>query len=57
MKEPGSYPAIPVHEYREGPIEEIAVHYIRINKIVENKQPRKRVQEDNVRTAEFNFFA
>ena len=54
-KEPGSYPAIKVHEYRDGPIEEIAVHYVRINKIVENKQPRIRTQEDNVRTAELDF--
>ena len=55
MKEPGSYPAIPVPEYREGPIEEIAVHYVRINKIVEKKQPRNKIQEDNVRTAELDF--
>ena len=51
MKEPGSYPAIPVHEYREGPIEEIAVHQVRINKIEEKKQPRNEVQDDNSRSA------
>ena len=55
MKEPGSYPAIPAHEYRDGHIEEIAVHYARINKIVDSKQPRNRTQEDNVRTAELDF--
>ena len=35
--EPGAYPALPVQEYREGPIEEIAVHYVRINCIIEKK--------------------
>ena len=42
MRELESYSAISVHKYSEGPIEEIAVHYVRINKIVENKQPRKK---------------
>ena len=30
-QEPGAYPAIPVQEFRDGPIEEIAVRYVRIN--------------------------
>ena len=38
--EPGAYPAIPVQEYRDGLIEEIAVHYVRINRIVEQKAKR-----------------
>ena len=53
--EPGTYPAIPVQEYRDGPIEEIAVHYVRINRVVEEKQKRNRQQEDNVRSAELDF--
>ena len=53
-EEPGSYPAIPVQEYRDGPIEEIAVHYVRIIKIIETKAPRNRRQEDN-RSAELDF--
>ena len=36
--EPGTYPAVPVQQYRDGPIEEIAVHYVRINRVVEEKQ-------------------
>ena len=40
--EPGAYPAIPVQEYRDVPIEEIAVHYVRINRIVETKANRKK---------------
>ena len=32
--EPGAYPAIPVQEYRDGPMKEIACHYVRINRIV-----------------------
>ena len=54
-EEPGSYPAIPVQDYREGPIEEIAVHYVRINKVIETKAPRNRQQEDNIRAAELDF--
>ena len=50
--EPGAYPAIPVQEYRDGPIEEIAVHYVRINR-VETKAKRNK-QQDNVRSAELN---
>ena len=51
----GAYPAIPVQEYRDGPIEEIAVHYVRINCIVEQKAKRNRQQEENIRTAELDF--
>ena len=56
-EEPGSYPAIPVQDYREGPIEEIAVHYVhvRIIKVIETKAPRNRQQEDNIRAAELDF--
>ena len=53
--EPGAYPAIPVQEYRDGPIKEIAVHYVRINRIVEQKAKRNRQQEDNIRSAELDF--
>ena len=35
--EPGTYPAIPLQEYRDGPIEEIAVENVRINRVVEEK--------------------
>ena len=35
-----AYPAIPVQQYRDGPIEEIAVHYVRLNRIVEEKGKR-----------------
>ena len=54
-EEPGNYPAIPVQEYRDGPIEEIAVHYVRINKVIETKAQRNRLQEDNIRSAELDF--
>ena len=54
-EESGSYPAIPVLEYRDGPIEEITVHYVRINKVIETKAPRNRQQEDNIRSAELDF--
>ena len=54
-EEPGSYPAIPVQDYRDGPIEETAVHYVRINKVIETKTPRNRQQEDNIRAAELDF--
>ena len=53
--EPGAYTAIPVQEYRDGPIEEIAVHYVRINRIVEEKAKRNKQQEDNVKSAELDF--
>ena len=54
-EEPGTYPAIPVQEYRDDPIEEIAVHYVRISKVIETKAPRNRLQEDNIRSAELDF--
>ena len=54
-EEPGTYPAIPVQEYRDGPIEVIAVHYVRINKVIETKAPRNRLQEDYIRSAELDF--
>ena len=52
-KEPVSYPAIPVQDYRDGPIEEIAVRYVRKN--IEERAPRNRQQEDNIRAAELDF--
>ena len=54
-REPEAYPAIPVQEYIDGPIEEIAVHYVRINRIVEKKTKRNRQQEYNIRSAELDF--
>ena len=54
-EEPEIYPAIPVQDYCDGPIKEIAVHYVRINKVVEPKAPRNRLQEDNFRSAELDF--
>ena len=54
-QEPGAYPAIPVQEFRDGPIEEIAVRYVRINRVIENKVIRNKKQEDNVRAAELDF--
>ena len=53
--EPGAYPAIPVQEYRDGPIEEIAVHYVRINRVVVTKVKRNKEQDDNVRSAKLDF--
>ena len=53
--EPGAYPAIPVQEYRDGPIEEMAVFYVRINRVVEEKAKRNKQQEDKVRSAELDF--
>ena len=53
-QEPGAYPAIPVQEYRDGPIEEIAVRYMLINRVIENRAARNRQQEDNVRSAELD---
>ena len=46
--EPDAYPVIRVQKYRDGPTTEIAVCYERINRIVENKATRNRVQEENV---------
>ena len=54
-QEPGAYRAIPVQDYRDGPIEDIAVHYVRINRVVEGKTTRKKQQEDNIRAAELDF--
>ena len=54
-KEPGSYPAIPVQDYRDGPIEGIAVRYVGINRVIEERAPRNRQQEDNIRAAELDF--
>ena len=48
-EEPGSYPAIPVQEYRDCPIEEIAVHYVRIKKSSKQRQREsasKRITSD-----------
>ena len=53
--EPGAFLAIPVQEYCDGPIEEIAVHYVRINRLVEEKARRNNQQKDNVRSAELDF--
>ena len=50
--EPGTYQAIPVQEYGDVPIDEIAVHYVRINRVVEEKAKRNEQQEHNVRSAE-----
>ena len=54
-QEPGAYPAIPVQEFRDGPIEEIAVRYVRIDGVKENKTVRNKKQEDNIRAAELDF--
>ena len=54
-QEPGAYPAIPVQEFRDGPIEEIALRYVHINRVIENKAIRNKKQEDNVRAAELDF--
>ena len=53
--EPGAYPALPVQEYRDGPTEEIAVHYVRINRRVEEKSKRNKQEENNVRSAELDI--
>ena len=52
--EQGAHHAIPEQDYREGSIKEIAVHYVRINRVVEWKAVRNK-QEDNVRAAELDF--
>ena len=54
-KEPGSYLAISVQEYRDGPIEERAVRYVRINRVIGERAPRNRQQGDNIRAAELDF--
>ena len=55
IHEPGAYLAIPVQDYRDGPIEDIAIHYVRINRVVEQKATRNKQQEDNIRAAELDF--
>ena len=52
--EPGVNPAKPVQDYRDGPIEDTAVHYVRIKRVVEQKATRNKQQEDNVRAAELD---
>ena len=42
-------------EKGDAPIEEIAVHYDRMNRIIENEAVRNRQQEENVRSAELDF--
>ena len=53
--EPGACPTIPVQEYRDGPIEEIAAHYVSINRVVEEKAKRNKQQDDNIGSAEMDF--
>ena len=53
--EPEVYPAIPVQDYRDGPIEDIAVHYVRTNQVVERKATKNKQQENNVRAAELDI--
>ena len=55
IHEPGAYPAIPGQEYCDGTIEDIAVHHVRINRVVEQKTTRKKQQGDNIRAAELDF--
>ena len=54
-QEPGAYPAIPGQDYRDGPIEKIAVHYVQINSIKEIKAVRNPQQEEKVRSAKLDF--
>ena len=42
--ETGAYTAIPAQKNRDGPIEEITVHFVLINRIIENKAVRNRQQ-------------
>ena len=55
IQEPGVYPAISEHEFRDRPIEVIAVNYLRINHIIEIKAVQNRQQDDNVQSAELHF--
>ena len=48
--EPGVY-----QDYRDGLIEDIAVHYVRINRVAEQKVTRNKQHDDNVRAAELDF--
>ena len=43
-QKPVANTAIFVQEYRDRPIEEITVHYVGINRIIENKAVRNRQQ-------------
>ena len=54
-RELGTHPAIPVQKYRDGPIEDIAVRYVRIKGVIEERARRNREQEDNIRAAEIDF--
>ena len=44
-----------MQEDRDGPIEKIAAHYIRISRVIEKQATRNRQQEDNIRSAELDF--
>ena len=44
-----------MQECRNGSIEEIAVHYVRTNRVDEEKAKRTKQPEDNVRSAELGF--
>ena len=52
---PGAYPAKTEQNYRYGPIDKIAVHYVRLNRMVERKTKRNKQHEDNVRSTELDF--
>ena len=54
-QEPGAFPAVPVQKYRDLLLEEIAVHNVRINRIINNRAVRNRQQEENVRSAELEL--
>ena len=45
VKESGTYPAIPLSEYRDDLTEELAVHIVRINKNAGRKQPNIKPKE------------
>ena len=53
--EPGACPSIPVEDFCDGPMEAIALHYVRINRVEKNNALRNKKQEDNVRSAELDF--
>ena len=55
-QELGTYPAIPVQQYQDGPIEKVAVSYVRITRVFEKKAIRNRQQEDNIQSAEYFMF-
>ena len=55
IHEPGACPAIPVQDHSDCPIEDIAVHYVRINLVVEQKTTRSEQQDDIIRAAELDF--